>query len=594
MFKQIRYIFLIFLSSIAVSSMAQRDTTLTREVEVTKTFKPTISDANKINEMPKIDETEHQIPTFDYQIFSQPIINTFSVNPLKAATIANAQKKETGYGLIKAGVGNYNKPYAEFFFNHLNSKKSIFGIHARHLSSYGKIKLEGGDKVDAPYSNSVADLYYKYDFGKSVLSLDADYSHNGFKYYGYPVDPIPPVLLEEDQQIDYQGTKQAFSKGGININLKNPVAELDDAVFNFDLDYHYFGTKTKQTEHFGEFNMDFQKPFETGTLLGDVGATFSLVDGIYNNSLNEPGKRQQTWLYLKPAYFYGGKLADIKVGFNAWYVMDKDMDVLAKITPNVLVNFRPVEDVINLYVGVDGKYTNNHYSKIAYENQFVDPMHDVTNSFEKLRFYGGIDGKFSSKTNFKIGVDYSMIDDNPFYYLNEYYYPDPIVNPNPLIVNNTFDVLYDDINLLKFNIEIFHASSERLNLLLSGNYYAYNLEEQAEAWNMPNWDATFSVDYKITEQLSMGADIYLIGGRKALIKESLGYEAATEESSVPPINKSFNLDTAFDLNINANYQITQKFAVFGQLNNFGFQQYQRWLGYPVQSFNALVGISFAF
>ncbi|MCF6332618.1 MAG: hypothetical protein L3J11_04970 [Draconibacterium sp.] len=595
MFIQTKYIFLLFFICIAILANAQPDTTLTREVEVTKAFKPTISDANKISEMPKIDETEHQAPKFDYSIISQPILNTFSVTTLKAATIDNTQKKETGYGLIRAGVGNYNKAYGEFFFNNLNSKNSVFGIHAKHLSSHGKVTLEGGDKVDAPYSKNVAEVYYKHNFSKSILSVNVDFNHNGFNYYGYPEKKIPSILLEENQDATYQGTNQTFSKGGIDIKLKNPTAEMGDPVFNFNFKYNYFGTKTKQREHFGEFEIDFQKPINTGTILTDAGLTFVQADGIFNQSLSAIGKRAQTWLFAKPAWYFEGKTANISVGFNGWFILDNDMDAQAKITPNIRANYMPVKDVIKLYVGIDGNYINNHYSKIAYENPFVDPLHDVKNSFEKLHFYGGFDGKLSAKTNFKIGVDYSMIDDQPFYYLHEYYYPSPTVNPNPLIVNNTFNVLYDDIKLLKFNLEFFHASSEKLNLLLSGNYYAYNLNEQTEAWNMPEWDATLSLDYKITEQLSVGTDIYLIGGRKALIKETL-FKYLSPASSIanPTTYKSFNLDTTFDLNINASYQITQKFAAFGQLNNFGFQKYQRWLGYPVQSFNFLTGVSYSF
>lgn len=594
MFNHIKYILILLLTVSSIVSNAQRDTSLTREVEVTKAFVPTITGANKINEMPKIDETEHQPPKFDYSISSQPILNTFSVNPLKAATINNTQKKETGYGLIRVGVGNYNKPYGELFFNNLNSKNSVFGIHAKHLSSHGKITLEGGDKVDAPFAKNEAEVYYKHNYSKSILSVDVGFKHDGFNYYGYPVDAIPSVLLEENQNVTYQGTKQAFTKGGININLNNPAAEMDDPVFNFNFKYHYFGTKTEQREHFGEVGMYFQKPINNSTLLADAGVVFVQSDEIYNQSLNEVGNRQQTWLFVKPAWYYEGKVASVSIGFNGWFIMDNDMDALAKITPNVRVNYEPVEGIFKLFAGVDGNYINNHYSKIAYENPFVDPMHDVKNSFEKLHFYGGFDGKFSSKTNFKISVDYSLIDDQPFYYLNEHYYPEPTINPNPLIVNNTFDILYDNLGLLKFNIEVFHTSSEKLNLLLSGNYYSYNLEEQTEAWNMPSWDATFSLDYNITEQLSVGTDIYLIGGRKALIIESQVINPFSSAIAPQPIRKSYNLDTAFDLNVNANYQITQKFAAFGQLNNFGFQKYQRWFGYPVQSFNALVGVSYAF
>jgi hypothetical protein len=592
MIKQIKYIGILFfiIVSSAVSAQ-QRDTTLRQEVEVTKAYKPTVTDANKIHDMPKVDEVQHQPPRFNYAISSKPIFNTFSVNPLKAATIVQREKKETGYGLIRAGAGNYNKPYGELFFNTLLTRNSVFGIHARHLSSYGKLNLKGGDRVDAPFSESEAELFYKYDFGKSVLSINGFFDHDGFRYYGYPEKEIPDALLNND--ITYQGEKQAFSKGGIVLKMRNPVAESDDPVFNFDMNYHWFGTKTKQTEHFGKLNFEFQKPFETGALNGEIGGLYIQADSIYNQTLGAVGKRQQTWLYAKPSYYLGGERAGISIGFNAWFVMDNDMDALAKIAPNVRVNVTPVEDVVNLYAGIDGNYINNHYSRIAYENPFVDPMHDVTNSFEKFRFYGGLDGKLSAKTNFKISADYSIIEDQQLYYLNEYYYPDPLINPIPLIVDNTFDVLYDNVKLLKMNLEFFHKSSEKLDLLLSGDYYIYKLDEQTEAWNMPKWDATLSVEYNLTDQLSVGTDIYLIGSRNALIIEHSALDWENSEFDVPVL-KSYNLDMVLDLNVNATYKITQKFSVFGQLNNFGFQQYEKWFGYPVQSFNALAGVSYAF
>jgi hypothetical protein len=121
------------------------------------------------------------------------------------------------------------------------------------------------------------------------------------------------------------------------------------------------------------------------------------------------------------------------------------------------------------------------------------------------------------------------------------------------------------------------------------------MDEQKEAWNMPAWDATLSLGYKITEQLSMSADFFLIGERKALIRETLFKSLPPSSSAANPMtDKSFNLNTAFDMNVRGNYKITEKFSVFAQLNNFGFQQYQRWFGYPVQSLNFLAGVSYAF
>jgi len=601
----IKYLLIIILTIFSTHIWAQRDTSLTQEVEVVKAYTPSISDANKINEMPNIDEAEHQKPNFNYSIFSQPVFNTFSVNTLKAATIASKPKEDTGYGLVRAGLGSYNKPYGELFFNSQNLKNTIFGLHGKHLSSLGKLKLEGGTKVNAPFADSEAEMFIKHIFRNSVLSVNLNFNHDGFRYYGYPVDSVPAPLQAKEQDINYFGTKQAFTKGGINFNLVNTTARKNDFTFDFDFLYYYFGTKTGQREHFGEFVADVKKPLTVGAGLIEAGATFVQANGIShrnllaNLALNDPDKSQQIWLFAKPAFYLGGDVANLKVGFNSWFVLDSHIEAKAKLSPNLRVNFAPVKEIINIFAGLDGNYINNHYSKIAYENPFVDPKHDVKNTFEKFHFYGGFDGKFATKTNFKISVDYSIIKDNPLYYQFEYVYPASGSMPNPSLIDNDFDVLYDDLNKLKFNLEIFHTTSEKLDLLLTGNYYVYKMESQEEAWNMPDWDAKLSLAYSITEQLSVATDIFLIGKRNALIVEATGFDPRPlpfiELTELPIVNlKSYNLSTAIDLNFRANYKITQNFSVFAHLNNFGFQKYQRWFGYPVQSFNFLGGLSYAF
>ncbi len=591
--NMLKYILLVIFAGIFYPVLAQRDTTLTQEVEVTKSFKPTISDANKINDMPKPDQTEHQKPTFNYSIYSQPIFSTFSVNPLKAAAIEETRKPNTGYGLVRAGLGNYYKPYGEFFFDHLNSRKSIFGIHGKHLSSLGKIKLEGGDKVDAPFAKNEAEVYFDQFLRKSVLSLNFDISHDGFDYYGYPKVAIPEPLKEKDQNINYQGKHQTFTKGGLNISLSNPSVEMDDNDVSFNLRYYYFNTKTKQKENYGKLSVRAQHQFDKGSGVLEAGVIYSQADEIFNRATMAIGTRSQTWLFANPSYIIGDEEANFQMGVKTWFIIDKDFDAVAHITPNLRANYTPVKDILKLYAGITGDYINNNYSKIAYENPFVDPQHDIKNSFEKIHFLGGIDGKFSSKTNFKISADYSLIDSQPLYYLHQYTYPDPNINPNPILTDNDFKVMYDNLSLFKFNLEIFHSSSEKLEFLVSGNYYLYNLNEQKSAWNLPDWDGNFSLSYKITEQLSVSTDVFLVGTRKALIIETMFPDTPIDTAN-PPTYKSYNLDTAIDLNVRGNYKLTQKFSVFAQLNNFGFQKYERWFGYPVQSLNFLAGLSYAF
>jgi len=584
---------LIFFVGISLAASGQRDTTMNREVEVIKAFKPSLNDAYKINDMPKIKETEVQKPVFNYNINSQPAVETLAVNPLKAASISSEKKEQNGYGLLRGGLGNYNKPYGEFFFNHLASKKSIFGIHAMHLSSDGNLKLEGGDKVKAPYSKNQAEVYYSQFLRENILSFNVDFNRDAFNYYGYPKYAVPDTLMQENQDINYFGTGQVFTKGGITIKMDNPSLNMKDPFFGFDFDYHYFKTKTNQTENYAKLMTHSQKPFNFGTGLLDAGVSYNQANHIVSRIDESIDSRMQSWLYLNPAVYFSKKTFNATLGIKTWYVSDQDIAGSFKITPNILLNYMPVKNIIKLFAGIDGNLIDNHYSKIAYENPFVNPEHDVKNSFEKIRFFGGFDGKFATKTNFKLGFDYAMIDNQPLYYLNEHTTLDGSYNPVTQIIDNDFDIMYDDMNRFKFNVELIHTASAKLNFLLNGNYYVYNMETQAEAWNMPEWDANFSVGYKITEQLSVSADIYLIGMRKALIivEPNPYYEYLIAPE---PTYKSFNLDTAFDMNVRGNYQITERFSVFAQLNNFGFQKYQQWFGYPVQSFNFLAGVSYAF
>jgi hypothetical protein len=125
------------------------------------------------------------------------------------------------------------------------------------------------------------------------------------------------------------------------------------------------------------------------------------------------------------------------------------------------------------------------------------------------------------------------------------------------------------------------------------------MANEEKAWNMPDWDAKMSLSYNITEQLSVATDLYLIGQREAFVLDVNEFDPRPMKFNelaelTTATRKSYILNTAFDLNFNTTYKITQQFSIFAQLNNFGFQKYQRWLGYPVQSFNVLGGLSYSF
>jgi hypothetical protein len=574
-----------------LSVFAQRDTVITQEVEVTKAYRPVISDAFKINETPAPTTEQPKKPNFNYTIVSRPFFSENTLEQLEAAKITGKPKEELGFGHILLGAGNYGKPYGELFLNNRRSNNSQFGIHAKHLSSYGKVKLPGDDKVDAPFSETGADLFFKHTTRSVLINFDAAYNRNGFNYYGYPEVAVPDMLLEKDQDVNYFGAKQVFSKADFGFSIQSNAKAASAPGLGLDVNYRYFSDKTNQQEHQAEVTAHVSKKIKYITPMLDAGAVFYKVDTVFTVSDSDYGRRREFWLKANPAVKLESKGASLRVGGKFYAVVGSGLDAKIKLAPDLLINLMPLKGILKIYAGIDGKYELNSYSKIAYENPFADPFHDVRNTMTQYRFFGGIHGKLTAKTSYKISAEYSSIKDQPFYYLRS----DQLKTGDSLtwVSDNTFKVLYDDLGLAKFSLELYHTATEKLNFLLTGNYYSYKNEKEISPWNLPSWETTLKAAYQATPRLNVSSEIYLIGQRKALIKEYKYWDPLSSTIQAP-VDKSFSLGTIVDLNAKATYAITGDFSAFAQANNLGFQHYQQWLGYTVQSFNFLAGISYSF
>ncbi len=565
------------------NAMAQKDTVkLRQEVEVVKAYQPTISEVEKINDIPKIKAEQTEAPTFDYSIFSKPVFATFDVTPVAAAKMVGETRPDMEMGLLKLGVGNYLTPYGELFFNSQPDKNSNFGMHFKHLSSFGKILLLNDDKVKAPQMENVAEIFGKKFFRRSTLTGSLAFDRKEFTYYGYTGGILTDA--QKVEMIPYFQDKQAFSKGTAKVSLKGENLSPSDFNYNFGLNYHYFRSKTGQTENQTVVSGDVSKKYNNMFGLLNSSVTYYHADSIKNNFSNSIGPKQQILLRINPSVMWKTDGAFFQVGLNSTILFDDDTDGSFLIYPKVKAEWSPVPHILTLFAGADGYLQHNTYSTIAAENPYVDPYHDVKNANYKYILSGGLKGKLSSKTNYVTQASYSMVKDQHFYLL----YGRDVLNLSafgPRSLNNTFDWVYDDVKVLKISADVMHSVSENFSIQLLGNYYSYELETIAKAWQMPNFDITLSGIYKPMEKLKFNADIFVIGKRTASVSELPFSSAPSMEVAMDPI---------IDLNAGAEYLFTDKLSFFAKVNNFSYQRYEQWLGYTNKSFNWMLGVSYSF
>jgi len=577
----------------AVNAKAQKDTIkLKQEVEVVKAYQPSILDAQKINDIPQIKPEQTEAPTFDYSIFSKPVYSTFDPTPVAAAKMVGDPKSPMGMGLLKLGFGNYLTPYGELFFNAQPTQKSNFGMHFRHLSSSGKVKLLNNDLVKAPEAENTAEIFGKKFFRKSTLSGSVAFERKAFTYYGYAGDLLSDALKEE--MIPHFQDKQYFSKGTATFHLKSETLSTAELNYDFGAKYHYYISKTGQSEHEVVLSGDVSKNIDNALGLLSASLTVYKADSIMNRFYSGFGKKQQTILRANPSVAWSTENASLQLGLNTVMILDIDTDAAFKIWPKVKAEWSPVPQILTLFAGVDGRLQHNTYSAIAAENPYVDPYHDVANTNYKYIVSGGFKGKLSSKTNYVAEASYSVVEDQHFYYTYGIDLNKPVSSGRRLL--NTFPVIYDDLNVLKLSGEVMHSVSDNFSIHLLGNYYSYDLKSLDKPWQMPNFDFTLSGVYKPTEQLKFTTDIFVVGKRTALIEDidSSIFSFSAIVAAAEPTFTEVQMDPIIDLNVGAEYQFSPKLNFFAKLNNFGFQKYEQWLGYTNKGLNWMAGISYSF
>ncbi|WP_372773307.1 hypothetical protein [Mangrovibacterium sp.] len=575
-------------NTLLIASAQKENNQLQKEVEVVKAYQPTISDAYKINDIPKIDAPVSERPIFEYKIETQPMNSDFSLEPVQAAKMVAESGSPLNRGLLKLGAGNYFSQYGEFFYNTKAGRNSSIGLHLKSHLSNAKIKLENKDKVKAPDNEYLAELFTNHDLRSGILSTKIYFEQESFRYYGYTGEK-----LTDDEKAIYipmWNEKQAFPKAGFSVTFDKKYDSRASLQWNSGLSYQYFSAKTGQNEHKAAWNGHFSAPINLMEGVLDAGITYTTVDSVYQTNSSESGDRTQFILKVNPAAVFDSEVLKFKLGINSYTVLKKDDDTDYMLAPNTRVEYRPSKDLLTLYAGTDGYLKSNNFSAIAEENHFIRPDQNLKNTKYRYILTGGVKGKFSPNFNYGLQVDYANIKNQYFYYLKNQIIGDAGVQN--LYRDNTFDVLYDKMKQLTVGGELHYALNQEMNIRFQAKYHSYKLNEQEEAYLKPDFESTLSFFFDPEGPVRFSADFYSIGKRKALTETT-----ETSTSSTTPANTSLEiseLDAIFDLNVGLDYQFNSQLSFWSRANNLSFKKHELYPGYTQQGFNVLVGASLSF
>lgn len=570
-------IFILSLASFVFTSnqvLGQKDSTkLNKEVEVIKPYRPNISTANKLNQLPVIEDTTRFTPEFNYSVKSRPISSDFKSGPVSVQEIKTAENKDNGLGYLKAGAGTYNSTYGDFYLNNKKSVNTSYGLHLKHFSSQGTTKLSNGDVVDSPYSNNMGEIFGDSNLGGSVLSGKFSYDRDVFRYYGYP-EVIPPFSSLKPPLL---GVKQQFQKAKIQVGLKSNDDTKNLLTYKSGLWYHFFDSKTGQQEKAIGISANFNYQFEKFKGILETSYEHYTTDGQLDTTIANPTENKKVgWLNIAPSAQFAGEKWTFAGGFSFYSagstIVGED-DI--KLYPKIDFNFFPIKNKLTLYAGINGYLKNSNYSTISYENNWVNPVHNVLNEDHQYILTGGVKGKINSQLNYKAEVNYEGIRDMHFYILKS------LNAVSPYIYNNSFDLLYDNAGVTNISAELSWVKDQDYYFSLKGNYYSYALDHLSFAPQLPSFEIEGSAEYRINDKVRGFSNLKITGDRYGLILN-------------PDEDIKFNLKPIYLLNTGADYELKKNFKIFGRIDNLLNQHYEQLPGYTSQGIRIIAGINLSF
>lgn len=519
-------------------------------------YQAKIVDANKISTNPAVKDSTQKLVVPPFGINSKRMDTPFSVEPIAAAQLQGEPLTKLYPGLVKIGFGNYTMPYGEVWYNNLRSKEYAYGIRMKHLSSASTLAGYG----NSSFSDNEINLYGKKFLKEHTLSGNFDYNRNVVHFYGYDTD-----LHSLDEDL----TVQRFNLFAANAELMSHYTKEERYNHDIRLSYYNLADLYKSSEN----NIKANGYVQTA-ILGEMLKVNAAVD--FYNYKTKKDTANNTIITLNPNFIATGDKYRAALGLTAAVDVQESASKFY-FYPNLELSYNIFDEIIIPYAGATGGLKKNSFKSLSDENRFVLPVITTKNTNTKYELFGGLKGTLSSKIAYATRVSYAGVS-NLALYVNDY----------TELLQNRFDVIYDNAEVLNVRGEVSYQNREKLRINLRGDYYNYKMENELRAWFKPQVEITLSANYNLKDKIVVKADLFYYDSQYA---KTLEPDISTG-SGTKVVAKE--LKGVFDANLGVEYRYTKKLGFYLNFNNIAAQRYNRWYKYPTQKFGVMGGLSFAF
>ena len=541
-------------------------------------FKPNrpVETASRILENPKIIDTIISTPITTYPLLSLQQKTVVQLEKIEPAVVKLEPKLPQLYHTyVKAGIGSALMPLGEIYFDGTRSRKYMYGVHLKHLSSYGNIPKY----APAQFDRNSAKLFGGINEKNYTLLGDIHYNNKGFHYYGI-----------QNDSLDRDSIAQRFSDAGGNFSFASH--KKDSASFNYTigLNYNNFLSKKPLVDSLSPWRARENYVALTTTVNYKLGKELFSTDlnvkyngykyGVADTSISTLDTGivlNNTVINLKPSITTYAKNNRFKAKIGVDLTLDLHNQNKFYIYPVAEVKYSLFNDIFIPYLGVKGGLKQNTYKSLTQQNEFLLSNVAMKNENNVVDLYLGFKGTISKRISFNLSGSFSHVRNKALF-----------VTDTTYSIGNKFNVIFDTLNITTIEGSISYQLVEKLKIDAIGRYYSYSLRNNSYAWNLPQWQIITRASYNLYDKFYVNLDLDFEGGRKALVYQ-MGDGVTLENNQFAK-----TLGLVADANLSVEYRYKKRISAFLQFNNVAAQRYKRWYNAPVQGFQVMGGVTFRF
>lgn len=548
------------------------------EIDVIRDYKPILADAVKIRQSPDLTNNRKYLSKLSYSVFDKKLDINTGTHRLEIQEVPASRPDVLTNNYAKIGVGNFNTLLGEVYISNGEDQAMQVGGFIKHLSQKGT-ELEGQN-----FSEQKIGLFGRSILDRITLNGEIGFNRYATRYYGMTpsqLGTMPDPVIPPDAQPDplKQHYNDIYIKGELYSNH-----EENPELFSYSLkaDGYLFGNAFSAKENSFALSGNINKKINAFNVGLNASGDFTSLKSADQSASNHIAR-------LNPYIRFQG--TNYKITLGAMLVSEFGGDENRNnIFPAVDLDFALVPEYISLYAGVKGDAVKTSYRSLANENPYLSeaPFIDtatnsliIHNMLEKINAYGGIKGNAGAAVGYKIGVFYKKVTDLPLYAINP---------SNP----SRYDIMYDrgDGNTI-YGLEgdINFRLSDAVNL--GGNlvFNEYDLDNEAEAWFIPQLRVAANTRINISKKVYVDGELFFNDAMKAKTYAAYtdGMIGADPNSSV-----TVSMPAFVDISAGLEYRATKQIGVYVRGNNLLNKGYQRFLYYPRLGFNVIGGVNVSF